>query len=254
LVLDFIERRELSAVVAQRTALDVERGCFPVPSSRSLTWKFTADAEKRYYAGAVISPRTILAAVNFSDGSHAPLALAARLARRCGAEPHVLFVEDPLLDAGANRAGIHLAASSRAELRRLITDEWPAAECPPLLHVVAGPEVDVVLDVAREQGADLIVVGDRHLSRLERLVFGSFIERLLRRSDVSVLVAPVGWTPPEIGTPDAAAAGDVLDRVLESRLEVVRGATESEARRIACRALSAATVPILMQIVESVLG
>ena len=211
------------------------------------------DAQKRYYADAVIAPRTILAAVNFSDGSRAPLALAARLARRCGAEPHVLFVEDPVLDAGANRNGIDLAASSRAELRRLVWNEWPAPECAPQLHVAAGPEVDVVLDVARDHGADLIVVGDRRMSRLERLVFGSFTERLLRRSDVSVLIAPAGWTPPDAENREAAA-GDVLDRVLESRLEVTRGAIGSDARRIACRALSAATVPVLMQIVESVLG
>lgn len=175
------------------------------------------------------------------------------MARRYGAEPHILFVEDPLLDASATRHGIDLAASSLAELRRLIWSEWPAPECPPQLHVAAGPEVDVVLNVAREHGADLIVVGDRRMSRLERLVFGSFTERLLRRSDVSVLIAPAGWTPPETENRDSAG-GDVLDRVLESRLEVARGAIGSDARRIACRALSAATMPILMQIVESVLG
>jgi nucleotide-binding universal stress UspA family protein len=203
----------------------------------------------------VISPQTILAAVNFSDASHAALVLAARLARRCGAEPHVLFVEDPLLDAAAGRAGIHLAASSRAELRRLIGDEWPAPECSPQLHVVAGPEADVILDVARGQGADLIIVGDRQMSRVERLVFGSTTERLLRRSDVSVLVAPAGWTPPDAEAGDAAAVGDgVLDGLLQSRVEVVRGAIGSDTRRIAYRALSAATMPILMQVVESVLG
>jgi len=206
------------------------------------------------HTGGVISPRTILAAVNFSDASHAALVLAARLAGRCGAQPHVLFVEDPLLDAAAGRSGIDLAAASRAELRRLIWHEWPAPECSPQLHVVAGSEVDVVLDVARQQGADLIVIGDRPISRLERLVFGSTTERLLRLSDVSVLVAPAGWTPPDGEAADAVADGRAIDDVLESRVEVVRGATGFNARRIAYRALSAATMPILMQIVESVLG
>jgi len=121
------------------------------------------------HTGGVISPRIILAAVNFSDASHSALVLAAWLARRTGAQPHVLFVEDPLLDAAAGRGGIDLAASSRAELRRLIWHEWPAPKCSPRLHVVAGSEVDVVLEVAREQGADLIVVGDRPISRLERV-------------------------------------------------------------------------------------
>jgi nucleotide-binding universal stress UspA family protein len=207
------------------------------------------------HTGGVISPRIILAAVNFSDASHAALVLAAWLARRAGAEPHVLFVEDPLLDAAAGRGGIDLAASSRAELRRLIWHEWPAPQCSPQLHVVAGSEVDVVLEVAREQGADLIVVGDRPISRLERVVFGSTTERLLRRSDVSVLVAPVGWTPPDAEAAYAVEVGDrAIDDVLESRVEVVRGATGFSARRIAYRALSAATMPILMQIVEGVFG
>jgi nucleotide-binding universal stress UspA family protein len=207
------------------------------------------------HTGAVISPRIILAAVNFSDASHSALVLAAWLARRTGAQPHVLFVEDPLLDAAAGRGGIDLAASSRAELRRLIWHEWPAPKCSPRLHVVAGSEVDVVLEVAREQGADLIVVGDRPISRLERVVFGSTTERLLRRSDVSVLVAPVGWMPPDAEAAYAVEVGDrAIDDVLESRVEVVRGATGFSARRIAYRALSAATMPILMQIVEGVFG
>ena len=207
------------------------------------------------HSGGVISPRIILAVVNFSDASHAALVLAAWLARRSGAEPHVLFVEDPLLDAAAGRGGIDLAASSRAELRRLIWHEWPAPQCSPQLHIVAGSEVDVVLEVAREQGADLIVVGDRPISRLERVVFGSTTERLLRRSDVSVLVAPVGWTPPDAEAAYAVEVGDrAIDDVLESRVEVVRGATGFSARRIAYRALSAATMPILMQIVEGVFG
>jgi nucleotide-binding universal stress UspA family protein len=201
----------------------------------------------------VIAARRILAAVNFSDRSQPPLALAAWLARRCGAEPHVLFVEDPLLDTAATRAGINLAASSRAELRRLVWREWPAPECSPQLHVVAGPDVDAVLEVAREQDVDLIVAADRQMSRFEHFVFGSFTQRLLRRSDVSVLIAPAGWTPPDTEIGDRAV-GDMLDRVLDARLEVARGRFGSDARRIACRALSAATVPILMQIVESVLG
>lgn len=202
-----------------------------------------------------MNPRTILAVVNFSDAPHAALLLAAWLARRAGAEAHVLFVEHPLLDAAASRDGIDLAASSRADLRRLIWYEWPVPECSPQLHVDAGSEVNVVLDVARRQGADLIVIGDRSISRVERLVFGSTTERLLRRSDVSVLVAPAGWTPPDGEAADGVEAGDrAIDDVLESPVEVVRGATGFSARRIASRALSAATMPILMQIVESVLG
>jgi nucleotide-binding universal stress UspA family protein len=202
----------------------------------------------------VISPRTLLATVNFADASHAALVLAARLARHCGADAHVLYIEDPLLDAGAGRAGIDLATSSRVELRRLIRDEWPAQECPPQLHVVAGPEVDVILDVAHQHDADLIVIANRRISRLERFVFGSTTERLLRRSDRSVLVAPADWMPPDAALDASANDAGMLAGILGSCIQVVRGANGSAAGSIAYRALSAATVPILVQVVESVLG
>jgi nucleotide-binding universal stress UspA family protein len=203
----------------------------------------------------VISPRTILAAVDFSDVSHAALVLAARLARHSGAALHVLYVEDPLLDRGADREGIDLAASSRIELRRLVRDASPAPECSPELHVAAGPDVDVILEVAHQTGADLIVVGSRRLWAVERLVFGSITERLLRRSDVSVLAAPADWVPPDAGVSTPSASGPrTLAAVLGSWIEVVRGANGSSAQPIAYRALSAAAVPILMQVVESVLG
>jgi hypothetical protein len=61
--------------------------------------------------------------------------------------------------------------------------------------------------------------------------------------------------PPDAEAAYAVEVGDrAIDDVLESRVEVVRGATGFSARRIAYRALSAATMPILMQIVEGVFG
>ena len=62
----------------------------------------------------MIPPRAILAAVTLSETSRVELVLAARLARHCGADLHVLYVEDPLLDAAARHAGIDLARSTDA--------------------------------------------------------------------------------------------------------------------------------------------
>jgi nucleotide-binding universal stress UspA family protein len=190
----------------------------------------------------VIPPRTILAAVRFSSASRATLALAGGVAHRHGASLHVVAVDDPLLAAGADRRGIDLAASSRTELRRLIRESWPASDCGPTIHAIAGSEVDGVLHLAHTHGVDLIVVGGGRRSLLDRLIFGSATERLLRRSDVSVLVAPPDWP-----------ADDVDASVLSSCLRVVRGGTRSNASRIPYRALSQAAMPILLQVVESVL-
>jgi nucleotide-binding universal stress UspA family protein len=154
----------------------------------------------------MIPPRAILAAVGFSDMSRVALVLGARLARHCAADLHVLYVEDPLLDAAAGRAGIDLATHTHRELQRFVADAWPAALCSPHTHVVAGAAVDVILEVAYRHRADLVVVDSGRMSSAERLVFGSTTDVLLRRADVSVLVAPAEWTPPR---PDAMDLSDL---------------------------------------------
>ena len=158
----------------------------------------------------MIPPRTILAAVDFSDTSRTALVLAARLARHCGAALHVLHAEDPLLDAAADHAGIELARETLEELQRFITSAPPAAACSPQSRVITGAAVDVILDAAHEHRADVIVVGNRGMSGAERLVFGSTTEGLLRRADVSVLVVPLGWLPPRPNTLDLSGVGPLV--------------------------------------------
>jgi nucleotide-binding universal stress UspA family protein len=158
----------------------------------------------------MIPPRVILAAANFSDTSRVALILAARLARHCGAELHVLHAEDPLLDAAADQAGIDLARETHEELHRFIAGAWPAALCSPQSHVIAGAVVDVILDVAHQHRADLVVVDSCGMSRAERLVFGSTTEGLLRQTDVSVLVVPAEWMPPHPDAPDLSGLGPLV--------------------------------------------
>jgi len=134
------------------------------------------------------------------------LVLAARLARHCGADLHVLYVEEPLLDAAARHVGIDLARDTGRELQRFVAAAWPAALCAPQLHVVAGEAVDVILQVAHRQVADLIVVDGGRISGAERFFFGSKTEGLLRKADVSLLVAPAEWRP---SPPDAADLSDL---------------------------------------------
>lgn len=153
----------------------------------------------------MMPPRAIVAAVSFSESSRVALVLAARLARHCGAELHVLHVEDPLLDAAARHQGIDLSRETHVELLRFVAGAWPAAHCLTETHVGAGAAVDVILDVAHRHRADLVVV-----SSAERNVFGSTTERLLRRADVSVLVAPAAWAPPHPDAPDLSDLGPLV--------------------------------------------
>jgi nucleotide-binding universal stress UspA family protein len=199
----------------------------------------------------MIPPRAVLAAVSFSDASRVELVLAARLARHCSAQLHVLYVEDPLLAAAARREGIDLVTATQRELERFVADAWPAALCSPQTHVIAGAAVDVILDVAHRHRADLIVVDSSRMSTAARLLFGSTTEELLRRADVSLLVAPAEWTPPQPEAPDLSDLGplvavvDVSDQpsvaatkaacelasVLGTSLEVVRVVPDEGASR-----------------------
>src|SRR5688572_4137106 len=128
-------------------------------------------------------PRAVLAAVDFSEPSRAALVYAARLARQCKAILHVLHAEDPLLAGAARAAGIDLPSETREELGAFMQDAAPAGDWAPLDHVVTGPAVDVICDIAARERADVIVIGMRGMSGAERTVFGSTTEGVLRRAD-----------------------------------------------------------------------
>jgi nucleotide-binding universal stress UspA family protein len=170
---------------------------------------FASQSTDEWYPG-MIPPRTILAAVDFSDTSRTALILAARLARLCRAQLHVVHAEHPLLSAAALHAGIDLARETRDELKAFVDSAPPTPDCTPQLHSETGAAVDVVLELARQLRADLIVVGGRGMSGAERFAFGSTTEGLLRRSEVSVLVVPTAWMAPGPDTSDVTGIGPII--------------------------------------------
>jgi nucleotide-binding universal stress UspA family protein len=55
-------------------------------------------------------------------------------------------------------------------------------------YVGEGPAVDVILSVAREQSASVIVMSTHGRGGLGRLVFGSVADGILRHSEIPVLL------------------------------------------------------------------
>jgi nucleotide-binding universal stress UspA family protein len=155
-------------------------------------------------------PRIVLAAVDFSEASRVALNCAARLAKQCGAELHVLHAEDPLLAGAAREAGVDLTRETRDELTAFMQSAAPAGEWAPTQHVVTGPAVDVIRDIAERERADVIVIGMRGMSGVERTMFGSTTEGVLRAADRSVLVVPGSWKPPEPASPDLRGTGPIV--------------------------------------------
>src|SRR5688572_1490551 len=155
-------------------------------------------------------PRTVLAAVDFSESSRAALTFAARLAKHAGARLHVVHAQDPLLANAARAAGVDIDAETRAELTAFMQSAAPAGDWSPFQEVADGPAVTVLCDTADRVNADVIVVGTHGMSGVGRVLFGSTTEGVIRRADHSVLVVPDSWTPPRPEQNDLAGVGPVV--------------------------------------------
>jgi len=57
--------------------------------------------------------------------------------------------------------------------------------------VLAGAAADVILSVAEDRGADVIVVGHRGYGAMKRFVLGSVSSKLAHQSRCALLLAPV---------------------------------------------------------------
>lgn len=158
----------------------------------------------------MLPPRVVLAAVDFSDPARVALSFAARLAKHCHGQLHVLHVLDPLLEAAARSAGIDLVAETRAELGVFMQSAFPAGDWAPSHHVVTGAAVEGICRVAERESADLIVVGARGMSGVRLPIFGSTAEGVLRKADTSVLVVPDSWRPPRPERNDLTGIGPLV--------------------------------------------
>lgn len=141
----------------------------------------------------------IIAATDFSDDSKFALEYAEEIARRFSAEIVVVHVDQPLSpvmmtpDFGA---GIDIGVMSRiAEEQRLLAqrelDQTVAKlrdgglKAHSLLRVGA-PFIEI-LHSARNENADLIVLGTHGRTGLAHVLIGSVAERVVHKSSVPVL-------------------------------------------------------------------
>ena len=198
----------------------------------------------------MIPPRSILAAVDFSDTSRTALDFAARLAAHTDAALHVLHAQHPLLHEAAHRAGVDLSKESCDELHRTIDGVQPTRECEPHLHVINGPAVDVIVNIATRECVDLIVVGSHGMSGAERLMFGSTTEGVLRKASVPILVVPRGWTPPRPDRTDLSGVGPVIAGLDFTEPAIVAGAAACELARALSTSVEIAHVVPCLPVLE----
>lgn len=135
----------------------------------------------------------IVVGVDGSDNSHRALEWAARLAEAVDAE--VLAVHAlGLLERLSPDGELTPAAPHRDEITRLFEERW----CAPLddhptrsrRMVVDGPPVMVLLRVADDESADLLVVGSRGRGGFPGMLLGSTSAQLAQHAHVPVVIIP----------------------------------------------------------------
>jgi nucleotide-binding universal stress UspA family protein len=138
--------------------------------------------------------RTLLCPVDGSPGSEKGLAYASLVADLTGAEVVVVVAFNP--PVAVRRRGIPATQHAREEMEedaRIL-----AGEAVDLLAgrgvraralAVEGEAVEAILDSAKAERADLIVMGRRGLGRLKALMVGSVSSRVAEFAEVPVLLA-----------------------------------------------------------------
>jgi nucleotide-binding universal stress UspA family protein len=133
----------------------------------------------------------VLVGIDFLALSKEILAYAAEVAVSAGGELHVVHVlPDGRVEAvhGERAIGVvGLAADARAKLEKLAAD-LPDSIARVFLHLAAGKADIEIAQLASDIGAELIIVGTRGRSGIDRLLDGSVAESLLHLAPCPVLV------------------------------------------------------------------
>ena len=147
--------------------------------------------------------RSVLCAVDFSQDSARAFEYAASLARHGAGRLTLLHVVepmpvgyDPMVGPPFDIAGyeFRMEESGRAQLQKLAPDSATAG-CEVETLLARGKAYKEILRVAAERQADLIVLGVHGRNALDRLVFGSTTEHIIRRARCPVLAVPAPERP-----------------------------------------------------------
>jgi nucleotide-binding universal stress UspA family protein len=160
-------------------------------------------------------PARLLVPFDFSPAARAALVYAAALARRTGAAITLLHVREalPTIDIAAahpSREALDRKASLHLEQRLREEGAQHAEDVPLFAAVASGRPAATILRLAERQGSDWIVMATRSLTGLQRLVFGSTAEAVLRSSRRPVLMVNPESVALEAAAESALAHGPLI--------------------------------------------
>ncbi|MBY4678927.1 universal stress protein [Marinobacterium arenosum] len=155
--------------------------------------------------------RKILYSTDLSKGSTAAFEHAAYLAKKTGAEIHILHVVEKLsadakitfktyvMDAGSrrdffeerlNHAKQKLAERQETFWRSVDPDERKIREQIKEIHVVESYPAEAILKLSKELEVDLIIMGT-HEKGIMHTFLGSVAKNVLNRSRIPMMIVPL---------------------------------------------------------------
>jgi nucleotide-binding universal stress UspA family protein len=147
----------------------------------------------RGWKGKVIEMfRKILIANDGSEGARKALQTAIELTARYGAKLHSISVEEDLPRYVATVGEFEEVKRQKdAYFEQLNNEAMVQAQASGVMltpHVVAGHEVESIVNFCKEGGFDLLIVGFMGHSRIFERIWGSTSQTLTRIAPCSVLV------------------------------------------------------------------
>ena len=143
----------------------------------------------------MLTVRSILCPVDFSEQSRHALLWANAISQSRGGQLTVLSVVQPLL---AQAAGIRLGADLAPDGGEPALRDFVEATLPEAMHSRIGVETtigdpaDAILQAASRLNVGLVVMGTHGLGGFRKLLLGSTTEHVLRRTECPVLAVPAG--------------------------------------------------------------
>ena len=134
--------------------------------------------------------RRILVGYDGSAAGRKAFDAALELAAKHGAELHVLSVARPP-EVGDDVETEAVIENSREHRRKLLAGLQPLAAAKGVkahFEIAVGHPAEQIIYHADQRGVDLIIVGDRGLSRFARLLLGSVSKQVVQYAGRAVLV------------------------------------------------------------------
>jgi nucleotide-binding universal stress UspA family protein len=143
---------------------------------------------------------SILVGTDGSDAAGVAVARAVQLASALGGRLQIVSAYEPVPERHLRIERVHVPSdvqvNMREEVLALLESSRRNAEAAGVARVDTfarvGDAADAILDVAEEQGSDLIVVGNKGMTGATRFLLGSVPNKVSHHAPCSVLIVRTG--------------------------------------------------------------